>query len=183
MGHFTTTFTTPSGTWKVALLKAAYQAACLHLGEVPRTPDADYARKIIRSGSFGLAGNSVGVDEPVPFRIFRIYGASAEAARRLWRERRGCHGQEAVFRPSASDWDRSRSSLGQFQICDNDPWISRFDDEPSLSLRQRLWGGIYADVRENCTCSRQLDRRLHVFGMRQPSTVSVAPRSMTFCGS
>lgn len=83
-GHFTATFAMRSGIWKVALLKSAYLAACLHLGEVPRTQDADHVREIIRSGSFGLGGDSVGVHEPFPFRVFRIYGASTTTARRLW---------------------------------------------------------------------------------------------------
>jgi hypothetical protein len=83
-GHFTATFAMRSGIWKVALLKSAYLAACLHLGEVPRTQDADHVREIIRSGSFGLGGDSVGVQEPFPFRVFRIYGASTTTARRLW---------------------------------------------------------------------------------------------------
>lgn len=59
-GHFTATFAMRSGIWKVALLKSAYLAACLHLGEVPRTQDADHVREIIRSGSFGLGGDSFG---------------------------------------------------------------------------------------------------------------------------
>jgi hypothetical protein len=57
-----------TGGWIVALLKAAYLAACVHLGEVPGTPDADYARGVFRSGAFGPGVLSVGVgDDAVPF--------------------------------------------------------------------------------------------------------------------
>jgi hypothetical protein len=37
----TATFVLPTGGWRVALLKAAYLSACVHLGEVPSTPDAE----------------------------------------------------------------------------------------------------------------------------------------------
>lgn len=81
----TGTFHGPTGGWTVALLKAAYLAACVHLGEVPVTPDAEYARQVIRSGGFRLRGLSVGIGEDaVPFRVFRIYDADESEARRLW---------------------------------------------------------------------------------------------------
>lgn len=83
-GRMTATFTAPTDTWKVALLKSAYLAACLHLGEVPNSPDADHVREIIRSGVFGLDGASIGVEEALPFRAFRIYGISGDEVRRLW---------------------------------------------------------------------------------------------------
>ncbi len=78
-------FVLPTGGWRVALLKAAYLAACVHLGDIPGTPDADYAREAIRSGAFGPGGPSVGVGEDaVPFRVFRIYDADETQARRVW---------------------------------------------------------------------------------------------------
>lgn len=52
-GHLTATFTIPPDTWKIALLKSAYLAACLHLGEVPMSSDADQVREIIRAGHSG----------------------------------------------------------------------------------------------------------------------------------
>jgi hypothetical protein len=79
------TFRLPTETWQVALLKSAYLAACVHLGEVPHTPDAVYARKVIRDGTFGPRGAVVGVgDDAVPFRVFRVYRADAEGTREMW---------------------------------------------------------------------------------------------------
>lgn len=79
------TFTLPSERWMVALLKSAYLSACLHLGEVPRTPDGEYARTVIREGTFGARGAMVGVgNDAVPFRIFRSYETDQAEIRRIW---------------------------------------------------------------------------------------------------
>jgi hypothetical protein len=81
----TTSLSLPTGAWMVALLKSAYLAACVHLGEVPLTRDAHYARHVIRAGAFGMQMPMVGVgSDAVPFRVFRIYGATEEEARSLW---------------------------------------------------------------------------------------------------
>jgi len=81
----TAMFTLPTGAWRVALLKAAYLAACIHLDDVPDTPDADYARDVIRSGAFAPGVPSVGVGEgAVPFRVFRRYDADGAEAHRVW---------------------------------------------------------------------------------------------------
>jgi hypothetical protein len=81
----TGTFALPNGRWKFALLKAAYLAACVHLGEVPNTPDAEYTRAVIRSGTFGPREASVGTgNDALPFRIFRIYEVDEAEARRVW---------------------------------------------------------------------------------------------------
>ena len=75
----------PTKRWRVALLKAAYLGACVHLSEVPRTPDADHAREVIRSGAFGPGGPRVGVGEDaVPFRVFRIYDTDGTDTHRVW---------------------------------------------------------------------------------------------------
>jgi hypothetical protein len=75
----------PTGTWTVALLKSAYLAACIHLGELPLSRDARYARDIIRARTFGpgvpMVGNG---SDSVPFRVFRIYGATKKEGRSLW---------------------------------------------------------------------------------------------------
>ena len=74
-----------TGAWMVALLKSAYLAACVHLREVPRTRDAQYVREIIRAGAFGTDPPVVGSgNDSVPFRVFRIYNATAEQARGVW---------------------------------------------------------------------------------------------------
>lgn len=74
-----------TGAWMVALLKSAYLAACIHLGEVPLTRDAQYAREVIRAGAFGTGSPVVGCgSDSVPFRVFRIYGATEEQARGVW---------------------------------------------------------------------------------------------------
>jgi hypothetical protein len=79
------TLAVPTGAWKIALLKAAYLAACIHLGEIPHTPDADYARKMIRAETFGPWEPKVGLGaDAVPFRIFRRYAVGHEEARRVW---------------------------------------------------------------------------------------------------
>jgi hypothetical protein len=81
----TASFSLPTGDWVVALLKSAYLAACVHLGEVPLTRDAQYAREVIRAGAFGTEVPMVGDDsDSVPFRVFRIYDATEEEARSLW---------------------------------------------------------------------------------------------------
>jgi hypothetical protein len=80
----TTTFLLPTEGWILALLKAAYLAACVHLGQVPSTADADYARQAVRSGSFGPRGPYVGVGpDSVPFRIFRVYDVDEPGARQV----------------------------------------------------------------------------------------------------
>lgn len=79
------TFTLPTDDWMIALLKSAYLAACIFLREIPMTPDAEHARQIIRSSSFGVRGATVGVrSDAVPFRVFRIYDADASDAQRIW---------------------------------------------------------------------------------------------------
>lgn len=79
------TFVLPTGGWRISLLKAAYLAACVHLGEIPGTPDAEYARAVIRSGTFAPGGANVGVGEnTIPFRVFRIYDADEAEVRRVW---------------------------------------------------------------------------------------------------
>jgi hypothetical protein len=81
----TASFSLPTGAWMVALLKSAYLASCVHLGEVPLTRDAQYAREVIRAGAFGTEVPMVGVgSDSVPFRVFRIYGATEEEVRSLW---------------------------------------------------------------------------------------------------
>ncbi len=81
----TATLALPTGAWQVALLKAAYLAACIHLGEIPGTPDADYAREVIRAGAFGPGEPIVGVGGgAVPFRVFPLYEADGTEARRVW---------------------------------------------------------------------------------------------------
>jgi hypothetical protein len=78
-GTVTVTFFGPSEVWRTALLKSAYLAACVHLGEVPDSPDARWARDTIKSGRFG-AGDLVGVGgDAVPFRVFRVTGADPAA--------------------------------------------------------------------------------------------------------
>lgn len=84
-GEVTCVFTLPTGAWTVALLKAAYLAACLHLREIPTTADGEYAREVIRSGTFGIDGPTVSVGkDAVPFRVFRQYAVPAADAHRLW---------------------------------------------------------------------------------------------------
>jgi hypothetical protein len=74
-----------TGAWMVALLKSAYLAACVHLREVPRTRDAQYVREIIRAAAFRIDPPVVGSgNDSVPFRVFRIYDATAEQARGVW---------------------------------------------------------------------------------------------------
>jgi len=74
-----------TGAWMVALLRSAYLAACVHLREVPRTRDAQYVREIIRAGAFRTDPPVVGSgNDSVPFRVFRIYDATAEQARGVW---------------------------------------------------------------------------------------------------
>lgn len=81
-GEVTATFFSLTGSWRVALLKSAYLAACIHLGEVPMTPDAEYVRGVIRSGSFGVRGAQVGAgSDRVPMRVFR--SCEGDAAR-VW---------------------------------------------------------------------------------------------------
>jgi hypothetical protein len=81
----TATLSLPMNAWMVALLRSSYLAACVHLGEVPLTRDAEYAREVIRAGAFGtevpMAGDG---RDSVPFRVFRIYDATDEEARSLW---------------------------------------------------------------------------------------------------
>lgn len=84
-GQFTGTFTLPNADWRVALLKAAYLAACVHLDEVPDTPDAAYARKVVKDRTFGREPATVGVGiDSVPFRIFRMYDVDDSDARKVW---------------------------------------------------------------------------------------------------
>lgn len=74
-----------TGAWMVALLKSAYLAACVHLREVPRTRDAQCVREIVRAGAFGTDPPVVGSgNDSVPFRVFRIYNATAAQARGVW---------------------------------------------------------------------------------------------------
>lgn len=81
----TGSFVLPTGGWVVALLKSSYLAACVHLGEVPDSPDAEYARTVIRSGTFGPREPTVGVGrDAVPFRVFRAYEVDEVEARRVW---------------------------------------------------------------------------------------------------
>lgn len=75
----------PTGTWTVALLKSAYLAACIHLGELPLSRDAQYARDIIRARTFGPGAPMVGNgSDSMPFRVFRLYSETKEEARSLW---------------------------------------------------------------------------------------------------
>jgi hypothetical protein len=49
-GHFTATFAMRSGMWKVALLKSAYLAACLHLGDARCRPRSrDHPHWVVRT--------------------------------------------------------------------------------------------------------------------------------------
>lgn|ERR1017187_8871072 len=81
----TVSLSLPTSSWMVALLKSAYLAACIHLGEVPLTRDAQYAREVIRAGAFGTGSPVVGDgDDSVPFRVFRIYDATEEQTRSVW---------------------------------------------------------------------------------------------------
>jgi hypothetical protein len=81
----TGTFVLPTGAWRVMLLRAAYLAACVHLGEVPVTADAEHARAMIRNGTFAPGAATVGLGErSVPLRVFRIYDANETQARRIW---------------------------------------------------------------------------------------------------
>lgn len=81
----TGTFLLPTGAWRVALLKSAYLAACIHLDEVPDSADSEYAREVIRSCDFGPGEPMVGVGtDAVPFRVFRSYNVNQTDARRVW---------------------------------------------------------------------------------------------------
>lgn len=57
-----------------------FLAACIHLGEVPDTPDGRWVRNAIRNGRF-VPDDFVGVGaDAVPFRVFRVSGGDPSAA-------------------------------------------------------------------------------------------------------
>lgn len=80
-GTLRLTISGPTGEWPAALFKSAYLAACLHLGEIPTTPDGKWARWAIRNGGINV-NDMLGVGpDAVPFRVFRLAGFDAAA---LW---------------------------------------------------------------------------------------------------